>query len=421
MSTALPPRPRAWARRLCAALLLMGTGTWAAAQDVELYERADFGGMRLSMRAAAADLDSYGLGSRVSSVIVNRGQWEFCTQSNYRGACIMVGPGRYSRLPAALNDNLRSLRPVLATPPEPPRPRPPEPPQPPRPWRPDPGSQANIQLFSSEFRGRELELDDAVRDLSSRAFNDSAQSIIVRAGQWELCSDGGYSGQCLRFGPGRYALPPVLRNRLSSLRPIGGGRPGEPDRPDRPDRPDGHGDRGPWPGATAAIVFYENADFGGRRLPLAGAAPSFGPLGFNDRASAVEVFRGRWQLCQHADYQGACVVLGPGRYALNGRMHDEVSSARPLFGRDERPMRNDGGVTLHEDLNLRGRSLYIDETTANLRGQGFNDRARAIEVHGGRWELCSAAGFRGRCETFGPGWHRLPNDLAGAVSSLRPR
>lgn len=29
--------------------------------------------------------------------------------------------------------------------------------------------------------------------------------------------------------------------------------------------------------------------------------------------------------------------------------------------------------------------------------------------------------LRGRCVEFGPGWHRLPEGLAGELSSLRPR
>ena len=50
-----------------------------------------------------------------------------------------------------------------------------------------------------------------------------------------------------------------------------------------------------------------------------------------------------------------------------------------------------------------------------------NDRTLVVEVHAGRWQLCSSSDFRGRCVEFGPGWHRLPEGLAGELSSLRPR
>ncbi len=415
----LPPRTIT-VRRLVSCLLLIGSSLGAAAQQVELYDRPDFRGTRLTVDSATADLARYGLGARVSSVVVHRGQWEFCTQPQYRGSCITVGPGRYGRLPASLDDNLASLRPSGGPPPEPPRP--PFPPQP------EPPGRAGIVLFAGDFSGPELRLVDGVSDLRSRAFNDTATSIDVLSGQWELCSDGGFSGQCLRFGPGRHALPPALRDRLSSLRPWGSGppdRPGRPDRPDRPDRPEPPvrpgGPGAPWSGATPAIVFHEHPGFNGRQLPLAGPAADFRDLGFNDRASAVEVFRGRWQLCKHARFEGECVVFGPGRYALGGDLQDAVSSARPLFGRQDRQLDADGGVTLHEEMHLRGRSLFIDGPIRNLRDRDFNDRAVAIEVHAGQWELCSQSDHRGRCMVFGPGWHRLPEGLAGELSSLRPR
>lgn len=410
---------------LAAALLLLCIAGSAMARDVELYERADFGGTRLTLDGAAPDLAAYGLGTGVSSVVVTRGQWEFCTQPAFGGACITVGPGRYNRLPAALNDRLASLRPVGAAPPQPPQPPQPRPPRDPQ--RPEPSRSAAIVLFAGPFTGPALPLDGAVANLASMAYNDTANAIEVRAGEWELCSDGGYGGQCLRFGPGRHLLPPALRDRLSSLRPVAGGpagptpsgRDGRDDRAGRDD-PDRPGVR-PWPGATPAIVLYERGDFDGRQLPLAGAADNLRRFGFDNRASSVEVFRGRWQLCRQADFDGGCVVLGPGRYTLDRELQNEVSSARPLFGRDERPLGEGGAVTLHEQLDLRGRSVFVDRRVANLSALRFNDRAVAIEVHAGEWQLCSDANLRGRCASFGPGWHRLPPGLAGALTSLRPR
>jgi hypothetical protein len=405
---------RAWARTALATVALVTSG-WASAADIELYDRPDFGGTRLTLDSAAADLGPYGLGGRVSSVVVVRGQWEFCTQPQWRGACVTVGPGRYGRLPPALNDNLASLRPAAVRPVEPTRP--PEP-RPQRPRPPEPMPKAGIVLYGGTFGGSELRVLEAVPNLARKGFNDTANSIDVFGGVWELCSDGGFSGQCLQFPPGRHVLPPALRDRLSSVRPVTG--PIVQERPDRPGRPDDHHGL-PWQGVRPAIVFFEHRDGSGRELPLMTATPSLGEAGFNDRASSVEVFRGRWQLCRHANYEGECIVLGPGRHNLDGRMNDEVSSARPLFGRDERPIDRQGAVTLYDQLDLRGRSFFADEEVRNLRDERFNDRAVAIEVHGGRWELCSAANFRERCLTFGPGWHRLPDGLAGEVSSLRPR
>lgn len=383
--------------------LLLAAGA-ARAQDVELYGRPGFQGARLSLDQATPDLGAYGLAARASSLVVVRGHWEFCTQPRFRGSCVTLAPGRYERLPPALDDALMSMRPVRA-------------PIDPRPTPAAGYGQAQIRLYAGDFNGPELRLGDAVSDLRSQAFNDSAVAVEVVAGQWELCSDGGFAGDCMRFGPGRHWLPPALRDRLSSLRPLG--HAGGPTAPLPPQSGWG-GPHRPWTDASPSIVFHENANFTGRRLPLVSAAPNFVSLDFNDRASAVEVFRGRWQLCRHIDYQGECRVVGPGRYALGSHLSDAVSSARPLSGRGDQPLGMAGAVTLHDQADLRGRSALVEGPVSNLRELGFNDRTVAVEVHGGRWELCSRGDFRGQCITLGPGWHRLPPGLAMELSSLRP-
>lgn len=397
-------------RRAAAAIALAALTGLAAAHDVELYEQPGFAGVRLTLSDAAPDLAGYALGERVSSLVVLRGQWEFCTRPQYRGECITVGPGRYATLPRALDDRLASLRRADGDGPAGPRPPPPGPP-----------GQPAIVLYVGPFDGPELRLSDAVSDLRSRGFNDRAGSVDVLAGHWELCSDGGFGGRCQRVPPGRHLLPPELDGRLSSLRPLGGAAPvGPPPLPPLPPVARPGGGR-PWPGAAPAIVFYEHADGVGRQLPLYAAMPDFNEAGFNDIASSVEVLRGRWQVCRHVDFGGECIVLGPGRHALHGRLHDGVSSARPVHLRDERPIGGHPAVTLYERVELSGRALFVDAETVNLRDLDFNDRATAIEVHGGRWELCSASHFRGRCAVFGPGWHRLPDGIAAELSSLRPR
>ncbi len=52
---------------------------------------------------------------------------------------------------------------------------------------------------------------------------------------------------------------------------------------------------GPFPGPTRAFC-----GFGVRNLKA---------YGFNDRIVSVEILRGRWLLCEHADFRGDCIVL----------------------------------------------------------------------------------------------------------------
>lgn len=276
-----------------------------------------------------------------------------------------------------------------------------------------PGPGPGVLLVARDLNGQTLWVDRAVENLARLGFNDSASHVEVQGGRWELCDDGGFSGRCLVFGPGRHELPPSLRNRLSSLRPAGGGGlpPGLPG--------DDRGD----------LVLYEHADFGGRRLGLDRAVRDLGDRGFNDMASAVTIRSGRWELCRHADFGGDCRVYGPGRHRLDGAINDEVSSVRPAGGFGGGGGGGGGwgggnggrGVTLIDGDTRRPGDVRVGEAVANLRDLDFNDRADTVIVHGGRWELCTDARYRGQCASFGPGRHRLPPALAGAVSSLRPR
>ena len=79
------------------------------APDVELYEHSDFKGRRLNVRADLEDLGEYNFNDMVSSLVVNRGQWELCTKFKYRGTCRTYGPGRYDGV-GDYNDEFSSMR-----------------------------------------------------------------------------------------------------------------------------------------------------------------------------------------------------------------------------------------------------------------------------------------------------------------------
>ncbi len=91
--------------------------------------------------------------------------------------------------------------------------------------------------------------------------------------------------------------------------------------------------------AAAQVTFFEHEDFQGRSFSTERQIGNFERSGFNDRASSVIVDRGRWQVCEHARFQGQCVVLRPGRYeslAAIG-LNNSVSSVQPV----SRNARND--------------------------------------------------------------------------------
>lgn len=176
---------------------------------------------------------------------------------------------------------------------------------------------AQVTFYEREdFRGREFTASGTVDNFSGTGFNDRASSVVVERGRWEACEDANFQGRCVVLRPGRYdSLSGMgMSNRISSVRPI--------NREARENEAEG----------AAQVTFYERENFRGGEFAVAGAVDNFSGTGFNDRASSVIVERGRWEVCEDANFQGRCVVLRPGRYdSLAGMgMNHRISSIRPL-------------------------------------------------------------------------------------------
>ncbi|HEX6138789.1 MAG TPA: beta/gamma crystallin-related protein [Casimicrobiaceae bacterium] len=79
-------------------------------------------------------------------------------------------------------------------------------------------------------------------------------------------------------------------------------------------------------------------------------------------------------------------------------------------------------ATFYEYRDFGGRSFTVSGLVPDLANTGYNDRASSIVIRAGAWQMCTDAGFRGRCITLEPGEYR---DLAtlgfsSNISSARP-
>lgn len=86
-------------------------------------------------------------------------------------------------------------------------------------------AQAQITLYEHDnFGGQQFRASDTVSNLGRAGFNDRASSVMVRGGQWQLCSDADFRGQCVTLNPGEYrSLNNMgLNDKVSSVRPIQG-------------------------------------------------------------------------------------------------------------------------------------------------------------------------------------------------------
>jgi hypothetical protein len=172
-----------------------------------------------------------------------------------------------------------------------------------------------------DFEGRAFTTGRMVGDFRRFGFNDSASSVVVTGEPWEVCENVEFSGQCMVLLPGHYrSLREMsMNNRVSSARPA------------RRDTSYGDDRYAPRP-IGGEITFFEHEGFHGRAVRSTNDIASLGAFGFNDRASSVMVLGERWEVCEHSNFTGRCVVLRPGSYPSLGAMglNDRLSSARAI-------------------------------------------------------------------------------------------
>lgn len=181
-----------------------------------------------------------------------------------------------------------------------------------------------IILFEYQgFGGQRLVLRNEMPNLDQTDFNDRTESILVRDGYWEICTEAFYRGHCVRFGPGEYRnLSGQLTRSISSLREIGGGPPAAAVPVPEPLPPSGR----------PRAVLYEYQNLGGRQFVLDNQVmANFDGTGFNDRASSLWVEGGYWLFCTDAHFQGTCRTFGPGQYPqLPWDVNNKISSGRRI-------------------------------------------------------------------------------------------
>ena len=188
---------------------------------------------------------------------------------------------------------------------------------------------------------------------------------------------------------------------------------------------------GDYQGRQGGAVLYSNAGFRGEAVRIDGAVPSLGGIGFNDRASSIEINRGVWEVCVDANFRGRCEIIDASAGNLGAyRLNDNISSLRPATydrgGRGDRYDDRGGswgggqGLVLFPDSNQRGQAMEIRQDIADLSDYRFNDKASSFYVSGGTWQVCEHANYRGRCEILTAGAGDLgPIRMNDNISSIR--
>ena len=197
---------------------------------------------------------------------------------------------------------------------------------------------AQVVFYESEsFQGRSFTAGSEVRNLERSGFRDRASSVVVRRGQWEVCEDPRFRGQCMVLRPGRYpSLEAMgLNDRVASMRAVRSNARIADNRYAPAPAVERAGGAAPVEragGAAPVITFFEREGFEGRSFSTDRPVGNLDRFGFNDRASSIAVVGDRWEVCEDVEFRGRCVILRPGRYpslaAMN--LNDRVSSVRDV-------------------------------------------------------------------------------------------
>lgn len=84
-----------------------------AAAQITFYQGDGFRGRAFTTNQPVRNFERYGFNDRASSVVVDRGRWEVCSDARFEGRCVILRRGSYDSLDRmGLGDRISSARPV---------------------------------------------------------------------------------------------------------------------------------------------------------------------------------------------------------------------------------------------------------------------------------------------------------------------
>jgi hypothetical protein len=275
-----------------------------------------------------------------------------------------------------------------------------------------------ITVFDDvNFQGVRMTFTSDVPDLNRANLNDRVSSLQVSPNEsWEVCEDNNYGGRCVVMsGVARDLRSLGMSDRISSMRRLQG----------RQARSNS-GSR--YDGDLVGIAVSDDVDFQGISATFTGDVSDLHDSPLNDRISSLRVAPGEsWQVCEHNNYGGRCVIVTGAERDL-GRlgMGDVISSMRRVDVRatqDDRggfnaPRQSRSEIVLFDRPSYRGATQSETGATANLGT--FRNRALSAQILDGAWELCEEPGWGGRCVRIESSVPDLQSIGLRGVASARP-
>ena len=118
------------------------------------------------------------------------------------------------------------------------------------------------------------------------------------------------------------------------------------------------------PQDEAALILFSGADYTGEAVNIFDPIHALPDIRFNDRARSVAVLSGAWEICEHSDFTGRCVLLREDISDLRYfDLDGDVSSVRPIYEYTDAAhglmfVRDSGGYIRYADATRYGQDDY---------------------------------------------------------------
>jgi len=275
-----------------------------------------------------------------------------------------------------------------------------------------------ITVFDDvNFQGTTLTFNGDVPDLSRFNLNDRISSLQVSPDEsWEVCENNNYSGRCvIMSGVARDLRSLGMSDNITSMRRVQG-------------RQARFNSGRRYDGDVVGIAVSDDVNFQGVAATFTSDVSDLHDSPLNDRISSLRVAPGEsWQVCEHANYGGRCVIVSGSERDLGMLgMNDVISSMRRVDGRANRddrggfnePRQSRSEIVLFDRPGYRGATQNETGATANLGA--FRNRAQSAQILDGAWELCEEPGWGGRCMRIESSVPDLQTIGLRGVGSARP-
>lgn len=259
-----------------------------------LYSGANYSGEVREIYDPIHALPNLYFNDRARSIAVLAGQWEVCQHSDFTGRCVFL---RYDVPDLAwygLAGELSSVRPVYEY-----------------------TDAEHGLMFVRDNNGYIRYVDDERYGYDTYSYGYGASTSIQ-------VYHYGYSPDYRRYGyyDPRLGYDPYGFGWTNYSRPYYSSTHRHRERPPL---------RGHYGARDASVTLYTDSHDRGASLGINRGIRDLSRYRFNDNVSSIQIRSGKWEVCEHANFQGRCQIVDASVDRLNGlRLNDNISSIRPV-------------------------------------------------------------------------------------------